>query len=95
MIDDDRKWVLQAAWSYNHMEECSYPDSMYDYTIKCLQKLQALYPNEWEQSTIYPEVFNENDDWHYTSHHFPNDPTIQKWYDEQQQRINEGRMNAN
>lgn len=89
IINQDRKWLLQAAYAYNHLEDCPYSDQVYDYTTKCLIQHQERYPEEWIASSMYPEVFVRNDDWKFTSQHFPVSAEIAQWFEEQQERVKE------
>lgn len=89
LIRSDRMWLLQAAYAYNHLDECIYTDESYDRCVRYLMEYRDIYPEEWLACSIYPEVF-ENDDWTYTSSHFPNDETVRIWYEDQLQRIAEG-----
>ena len=90
LIRSDRIWLLQAAYAYNHLNDCIYTDASYDRGIHYLKLYRKHYPEEWAACSIYPEVFTGNNDWTYTSSYFPHDETVVGWYEEQQARILEG-----
>lgn len=84
-IHREQQWLLLAALSYNTEEECLASDKVYDYVTKLLIDYRDNYPEEWQHS-IYPEVFIDNQDWTFTSMHFPQNEEIAQWLKEQKIR---------
>jgi hypothetical protein len=51
-----------------------------------MQTMCERYPDLWDHSSVYPEVFIEDDAWTYTSQHFPQDDVVKGWYEDYRAR---------
>ena len=80
LIEWEQKLLLIFAQSYNTEDNPMVSDALYDYSVHVLQDLKAKYPEEWELSRMYPEVFQAPDQaWTFTSQHFPVNEEIAEW----------------
>ncbi|KGK41219.1 hypothetical protein LH51_16610 [Nitrincola sp. A-D6] len=48
--------------------------------------MRKRYSDIWDEHSIYPEVFVEDEAWMFTSHHFPINDEVKGWLDEQRKR---------
>ena len=80
IIEWEQKLLLMLAQSYNTEENPMASDAIYDYSVSVLQDLKARYPEEWQQSSMYPQVFQDPEQaWTFTSQHFPVNEEIAEW----------------
>lgn len=84
-IKSSQKFILAAAYAYNNDIEWI-SDKVYDMSVKMLKRLKDSYPEEWEHHSIYPEVFVKDEDWTYTSSHFPLTDDVKAIYEDYRRR---------
>jgi NAD-dependent DNA ligase len=80
-LESDQRFILAAGYAYNTGKEWV-SDATYDAGIHFLQTMRDRYPDLWNQSSVYPEVFIEDEAWTYTSQHFPQDDVVRGWYED-------------
>ena len=92
MIEWEQKLTITMAYSYNTEDNPMTEDMIYDYGIARLHSIKNMYPESWELSTMYPEIFLDSEEaWRYTSSHFPKNEEIAGWLEERKQIIADGK----
>jgi hypothetical protein len=84
-IENDQRFLLAAAYAYNTGQQWI-SDHIYDLSVRYMQTMCERYPDLWDHSSVYPEVFIEDDAWTYTSQHFPQDDVVKGWYEDYRAR---------
>lgn len=83
-IEQEQRWLLLAALSYNCDDDVLASDQVYDWSVANLLTTMNQNPTAWASSDVHPEVFQDPERaWAYTSQHFPTNQRVRGWLEAQ------------